>query len=76
MSEIKEALLNKGYVYIGIGIRVTGNIQTNDTDIYAPLEKKYRKLEQEPLITLLWSAPNPKPTHDNMMQILVKSLQV
>ena len=53
MSEVKEALLNKGYVYIGIGIRVTGNIQTNDTDIYAPLEKKYRKLEQEPLITLL-----------------------
>ena len=30
MSEVKEALLNKGYVYIGIGIRVTGNIQTND----------------------------------------------
>lgn len=53
MSEVKEALLNKGYVYIGIGIRVTGNIQTNDTDIHAPLEKKYRKLEQEPLITLL-----------------------
>lgn len=76
MSEVKEALLNKGYVYIGIGIRVTGNIQTNDTDIHAPLEKKYRKLEQEPLITLLRSAPNPKPTHDNMMQILVKSLQV
>ena len=41
-----------------------------------PWKKKYRKLEQEPLITLLRSAPNPKPTHDNMMQILVKSLQV
>ena len=45
-------------------------------DIHAPLEKKYRKPEQEPLITILRSAPNPKPTHDNMMQILVKSLQV
>ena len=76
MSEVKGAILKKGYVYIGIRIKVTRNSQTNHTDIHAPLEKEYCKLEQEPLITLLRSAPNPKPTHDNMMQIRVESLQV
>ena len=59
-------------MYIGIGVRVTGDIQINHKDINAPLEKEYRKFEQEPMITQLWSDPNPKPTHDDMMQMLAE----
>ena len=36
MPEVKEALLKRGYVYIGIGGGITCDIQINDTDIHAP----------------------------------------
>ena len=53
MPEVKKSITKKGYVYIGIGVRITGDIQINHTDINAPLEKEYRKFEQEPMITQL-----------------------
>ena len=69
MPEVKKSITKKGYVYIGIEVRITMDIQINHTDINAPLEKEYRKFEQEPMITQLWSDPNPKPTCDDMMQM-------
>ena len=42
MPEVKSALLKRGYILVGIGGGVTGDIQINDTDIHSPLKKKYR----------------------------------
>ena len=36
MPEVQEALLKKGYVYVGIGGGITGDIQINDTNTHAP----------------------------------------
>ena len=41
MPEVKEALYKRGYIYVGIGGGVTGDIQINDTDMHAPLKRKY-----------------------------------
>ena len=38
MPEIKAALLKKGYIFVGIGAGVTGDIQINDTDFHTPLK--------------------------------------
>ena len=77
MPEVKAALLKKGYVYIGIGGGITGDIQINDTDIHAPLKKKYRELEQELMICQLRADPKkiPQPSRDDMMKMLVESVQ-
>ena len=40
MSELKAALLKRGYILVGIDGDVTGDIQINDTDIHSPLKKK------------------------------------
>ena len=76
MPEIKEALLKRGYVYIGIGGGITGDIQINDRDIYAPLKRAYRQLEQKLMIKQLQSDPKkiPQPSRDDMMRMLVQSL--
>ena len=37
MLEIKAALLKKGYIFVGIGGGVTGDIQINNTDFHSPL---------------------------------------
>ena len=42
MPEIKAALLRKGYIFVGIGGGVTGDIQINDTDLHSPLKAKHR----------------------------------
>ena len=77
MPKVKKALLKRGYVYVEIGGRVNGDTQTNDTDIYVPLKREYRKIEQELMINQLQYDPKkmPKSTRDDMMQILVESLQ-
>ena len=40
MAEVKADLLKQGYILVGIGEGVTGNIQLNDTYIHSPLKKK------------------------------------
>ena len=77
MAEVKEALLKRGYVYIGIGGGITGDIQINDTDIHAPLKRAYRQLGQELMIKQLQSDPKKilQPSRDDMMRMLVESLQ-
>ena len=54
LPEIRQALLKKGYVLVGIGGGggggITGDVQINDTDMHAPLKSKYRELEAEIMI--------------------------
>ena len=77
MPQVKDALLKRGYVYVGICGGVAGDIQINDTDIHAPFKRKYRQLEQELMIKQLQSDAKkiPQPTRDDMMSMLVKSLE-
>ena len=64
MPEVKEALLKRGRVYVGIGGGVTADIQINDSDIHDLLKREYHKLEQELMINQLQSDPKkiPQPT--------------
>ena len=77
IPKVKEALLKRGYMYVGIRGGVTGDIQINDTGIHAPLKREYLKLEQELMINQLQSDPKkiPQPTRDDVMRMLVESLQ-
>ena len=50
LPEIRQALLKKGYVLVGIGGGITGDVQINETDMHAPLKSKYRELEAELMI--------------------------
>ena len=70
MSEIKEALLKGGYVPVFIVVRVTGDIQVNETDLHAPLKAKYWEQEQSLMIR---ANPRkiPQPTQDDMMRMLI-----
>ena len=61
MPEVKVALLKRGYILVGIGGDVTGDIQINDTDMHSPLKKKYRELKQQPMIAQLRSDPTKIP---------------
>ena len=78
LPQVKDALLKRGYVYVGIGGGVTGDIQIKDTDIHAPLKRKYRQLEQELMIKQLQSDAKeiPQPTRDDIMSMLVKVWKV
>ena len=75
MPEVKADLLKRGYILVGIGEGVTGNIQLNDTYIHSPLKKKYRELDHELMITQLSSNPSriPQPSCNNIMRMLVES---
>ena len=72
LPEIRQALLKKGYVLVGIGGGITGDVQINETDMHAPLKSKYRELEAELMIEQLQSNPNkiPQPSKDDMMRML------
>ena len=61
MPEVKAALLKRGYILVGIGGGVTGDIQINDTDTHSPLKKKYRELEQQLMVAQLRSDPTKIP---------------
>ena len=45
MPEVKQALLDRGYILIVIGGGITGDIQVNDTHFHGPLKANYRLLE-------------------------------
>ena len=61
MPKVKAGLLKQGYILVGIGGGVTGDIQINDTVIHSPLKKKYRELEQQLMIAQLRSDPTKIP---------------
>ena len=75
MPEIKESLLKRGYIYVGIGGGITGDIQINDTDAHAPLKKKYREEEMELMLQQLRHDKSkiPSPSREEMMSMLCKS---
>ena len=73
MSEIKEALLKGVYVPVFIVVRVTADMQVNETDLHAPLKAKYWEQEQSLMIDQLRANPRkiPQPTQDDMMRMLI-----
>ena len=75
MSEIKEALLKRGYVSVIIGGEVTRDIQISDTGLHCPLKVKYRELEQNLMLEQLRVDPSkmPQPSRDDMMKMLAES---
>ena len=75
MSEIKEALLKRGYVPVIIGGEVTRDIQISDTGLHCPLKVKYRELEQNLMLEQLRVDPSkmPQPSRDDMMKMLAES---
>ena len=77
MPGVKEAPLKRGYLYVRTGGGVTGDMQMNDTNIYASLKREYCKLEHELMISQLQSHPKkiPQSTRDGMMRMLIESLK-
>ena len=73
MSEIKEALLKGVYVPVFIVVRVTADMQVNETDLHAPLKAKYWEQEQSLMIDQLRANPRkiPQPIQDDMMRMLI-----
>ena len=61
LPEIKQDLLKKGYVLVGIGEGITSDVRINVTDLHALLKYKYRELEAELTIEQLRSNPNKIP---------------
>ena len=46
LSEVKEALSKRTYIFVGINNAITGVVQVNDTDLHSELKKEYQKREQ------------------------------
>ena len=46
LPEVKEALSKRGFIFVGIGNGITGDVQVNDTDLNSELKREYRKREQ------------------------------
>ena len=75
--EVKSYLLKRGYIYVGIGGGITGDIQINDTDLHAPLKKEYREREMKLMIEKLRKDPKkiPQPERDEMMEMLTDAME-
>ena len=75
MPEVKQALLDRGYVPILIGGGITGDIQVNDTHIHCPLKANYRKLEMALMLEKLTENKDkiPAPDRDEMMFMLTEA---
>ena len=74
--EVKAALLKQGYIYVGIGGGITGDMQISDTDLHAPLKAKYRELETNLMLQQLRKDPHkiPRPDRDDMMSMLTEAM--
>ena len=73
--DIKRALLKNGYIYIGMGGGITGDMQINDTDMHLPLKQNYRRHEQELMIKKLREDPTKIPTvgRNEIMNLIIES---
>ena len=76
-EEVSQAMLARGYILVGIGGGITGDIQINDTHLYHPLKQKYRERERETTVVLEQFSENPNkiaaPSRDVMMVMLADS---
>ena len=70
-------MLTRGYIYVGIGGGITGDIQINHTDIHRPLKANYRREEKELMIRKLidYRTKIPVPRRNEIMNMLVDSWQ-
>ena len=75
MSEVRQALLKKGYVLVVIGGGITGDIQINDTSCHHNLKKHYREFEMNLMLEQLNNDPKkiPSPSGDEMIRMLLKA---
>ena len=74
-SEVKQKLLQRGYIPVIMGGGITGDLQINDTHLHHQLKAKYRYHESELMLQKLRSNPEkiPAPTCDEMMRMLYDS---
>ena len=74
-SEVRQALLTRGYILVCIGGGITGDIQVNDTHVHHMLKKEYRKRESALMLKQLTDNPQkvPNPTRDDIMTMLASS---
>ena len=74
-SEVRQALLARGYILVCIGGGITGDIQVNDTHVHHLLKTGYRERESALMLEQLTENPQkiPKPTRDDMMTMLTSS---
>ena len=77
MLEVRQALLNRGYILVIIGGGITGFVQVNDTHLHKLLKSEYRKKESELMLEKLQNNPQkvPAPDRNEMMRLLVNSEQ-
>ena len=68
-SEVRQALLARGYILVCIGGGITGNIHVNNTHVHHMLKKEYREREAALMLKQLTENPQkvPNPTRDDMM---------
>ena len=74
-SEVRQALLARGYILVCIGGGITGDIQVNDTHVHHLLKKEYRERESALMLQQLTENPQkvPNPSRDDMMNMLASS---
>ena len=74
-SEVRQALLARGYILVCIGGGITGDIQVNDTHVHHMLKKEYRERESALMLKQLTENPQkvPNASRDDMMNMLASS---
>ena len=74
-EEVKQAMLDRGYILVCIGGGITGDMQVNDTHYHHALKREYREREAKLMLDQLGENPNkvPNPSRDEMMEMLVDS---
>ena len=72
MLEVKKLLWERSYVLIIIGGGITGYVQKNDTHVHRALNREYRHLETELMLSMLQknNVKIPSPSRDDMMKMI------
>ena len=75
MSEVRNALWDRGYVLVIISGGITGFVQVNDTHLHKKLKSEYRIKESALMLEKLTKDPKKVPASDRgeMMSLLVES---
>ena len=60
MSEVRQALWNRGCTLVIIGGGITGFVQVNDTHLHKPLKSDYRKKESKLMLEKLTKTTHKK----------------
>lgn len=70
-------MYKKGYIYVGMGGGITGDLQVNDTDLHSPLKKSYRDKEMALMLEQLRANPEkiPRPERDDMIRMCTEAME-